>query len=60
MCRASALAYSRLNVCSVHSCGNSIRYGRAITAYHDGLRDHLHGERLVPQRVRLAGLRAAW
>ena len=45
MCRASALAYSRLNVCSVHSCGNSIRYGSAITAYQDGLRDHLHRER---------------
>ena len=36
MCRAKALAYSRLNVCSVHSCGNSIKYGRAITAYQDG------------------------
>jgi len=26
----------RLNVCSVHSCGNSIKYGRAITAYQEG------------------------
>ena len=37
MCRASALAYSRLNVCSVHSYGNSIKYGSAMTAYQDGL-----------------------
>ena len=36
MWRASALAYSRLNVCSVHSYGYSIRYGSAITAYQAG------------------------
>src|ERR1051326_5489224 len=34
--RARAFAYSRLNTCSEHSYGYSIRYGRARTAYHAG------------------------
>ena len=36
MCRASAFAYYRLNVCSEHSWGYSIKYGSAITAYQAG------------------------
>src|ERR1043166_2699961 len=32
--RARAFAYSRLNTCSEHSYGYSIRYGRATAAHH--------------------------
>src|SRR5688572_9988940 len=36
MVRASVFAYKRLKICSEHSYGYSIRYGSAITAYHEG------------------------
>ena len=36
MCRASAVAYSRLNTCSLQSKGYSISDGSAMTAYQAG------------------------
>ncbi len=56
MCRASALAYSRLKICSLHSCGILHQVRQRHHGVPGRIGDHLHGQRLVLQRVGLAGL----